>query len=56
MPCCSKNEAKSVYSPPLSEYNVLIFLLKWFSTRALNRRKMEETSNFRLKDIAICSE
>ena len=44
----AKKVDKPVYSLPLSEYSVMIFRLKKFSTRVLKRGKAKLTSNLRL--------
>ena len=44
----AKKVDKPVYSAPLSEYNVIIFHLKKFSTRALKMQKTKLTSDLPL--------
>ena len=44
----TKKVDKSVYSPSSSEYSVMIFRLKKFSTRALKRGKTKLTSDLHL--------
>ena len=44
----AKKVDKPMYSPPLSEYSVMIFCLKKFLTRVLKRGKIKLTSDLLL--------